>query len=253
MPAHNAARFIEAAIESVCVQSVSDWELLISDDGSSDDTVKVARDTLLRLGKSSKGRILSGTVRQGPARARNRAIAEARGKWLAFLDSDDLWAKDKLERQLPVFDDPDVRLLCGGYEVIDVFGRATGEYCVPPRTASYSDMLRINTVGCLTAIYDVERAGKVFMPDLPRRQDYGLWLSLIRPGGVVYGLQRIVGMYRRRSTGSVSSNKIAATYWQWRLYREYEKLSMASSFRCLFNHAFRKSKKYAGGGSFPSE
>jgi glycosyltransferase involved in cell wall biosynthesis len=241
MPAFHSERFIEAAIASVCVQSFTDWELLVVDDDSRDGTTPAARQALHAYGKYDQARLFLNPQRLGPAKTRNRAITEARGRWIAFLDSDDLWTPDKLEKQLPLFDDAHTRLACGGFLVIDDQGLATGEQRLPPPRATYTDMLEMNTVGCLTAIYDTERAGKVFMPDIPRRQDYGLWLSLIRPEGSVVGLQSVVGKYRRHA-GSISSNKLAVAYWQWILYREQEHLSVPRSLGCLWNHFRRKTE-----------
>jgi len=244
MPSFNSEKYIEDAITSVCLQTFEEWELLLVDDASDDRTISLAQRTLLSYGHSQRARLFSNPKRCGPAFSRNRAIREARGRWIAFLDSDDLWTPNKLEMQLPMFDKPEVRLVCGGYSVVDGDGKEIGTRYVPPLQANYTDMLYLNTVGCLTAIYDSERTGKVTMPPLPSRQDYALWLDLIRPHGLVHGLPCLVGKYRIHGN-SVSSNKLAAVYWQYHLYRSYENLPVLKSLYCLWNHLIKKRTKYS--------
>ncbi len=245
MPCFNGEQHLEQSIDSVLSQRISDWELIVIDDCSKDSSVSLVDRYKSDPSLSHRIKLLQNESQQGPAVSRNRGIEAARGRFIAFLDCDDVWLDNRLESQLSLFDDPEVRLVCGGYRVIDAGGTPTGSSMLPPSRADYGQMLVMNTVGCLTAIYDTQRSGKVYMPLIPRRQDYGLWLSLIRGGGVVAGAQEIIALYRSHP-GSISSNKLAVAYWQWYLYREQEKLPYWKSAWCVFNHFWAKRNKYKG-------
>ncbi|TVR16980.1 MAG: glycosyltransferase family 2 protein [Planctomycetota bacterium] len=238
-PARDAAVTLEATIRSVAAQTHPVREQIIIDDGSVDgtrDVVQALQDefSFLRYVKQAK---------RGAARARNLGIEMAQGRFIAFVDSDDLWLPHRVACQLPAFAHPSVRLVCGGYRVIDEQGGDTGRSTLPPAISNYQQLLRVNSVGCLTAMYDTWRSGKCYMPHIPRRQDYGLWLQLVRDGGVVMGCQAIVAAYRCRA-GSLSSNKLAALSWQWHLYRRYERLPLLRAVQCLASHCCAYRRKY---------
>jgi len=224
MPSFNSAAYIEASINSVRSQSVGWWELLISDDGSSDATLEYIQrfqevDPRIRLLANGKNR--------GPAHARNAAIEAANGRYIAFLDSDDLWKPEKLERQIAFMQKYDVSFSFSSYDRIDEVGNFINLHHVE-KAVSYRSLLKSCVIGCLTAVYDTEKLGKMYMPDIRKRQDFGLWLSILKKGGEAYPLPESLAQYRVR-TGSVSANKMTAAKYTWSIYRDIEKLSFLSS------------------------
>ncbi len=242
MPSFNSAPFIEASIASVRAQSYGNWELLVSDDGSTDNTLQIvahaaAGDPRIRLIASSKN--------LGPAVARNAAIAQAAGRFIAFLDSDDLWKPEKLQRQLDFMLERGVALSFSSYDRISEDGKPLDPLRVR-QPVDYNSLLKSCVIGCLTAVYDTKTFGKVYMPDIRRRQDFGLWLKLLKSVEFAYPIEDSLAIYRVR-TNSLSSNKLVAAKFTWRLYRETEKLSLMASAYYFSHYAFRGTWRYLTG------
>ncbi|MFB7512823.1 glycosyltransferase family 2 protein [Streptomyces sp. NPDC056144] len=249
MPVHNAAATLGPSVRSVLAQTHADVELLITDDGSTDGSAD-----LLREFARQDERVLAESAKEqgGAARARNRAIARARGDYVAFLDSDDLWLPAKLEKQLAFAATASTPLTFTSYykmdadhqgEAVDFVG---GERVVwaPPRV-DYRAMLVHDHIGALTAMYDRTILGTRLMPDMPKRQDYALWLSIMRDGVDAAALREPLAVYRAGRPGSLSSNKMALIPHNWSLYREHEHLSVPRSARALAGaawHSLRKSR-----------
>lgn len=239
MPTYNSGRYIAEAVSSVLSQSYGNWELLIADDQSSDDTRKILAPFL------ADPRIHYHCLSQkgGVAAARNWALAHADGDYVAFLDSDDLWTPDKLEKQLHFMKDhPSGRCLfsCTGYERMDGEGKCLGMAILPPRKANYWKMFRLgNCVGNSTAIYDRRFFGNARAPLISRRNDYALWLQLLREGEFVYGMEDIT-MYYRVHQGSVSYKKWTGIPSIWKLYREVEGMNPLLSAYGVLSWAFVK-------------
>ena len=232
MPAHNSARFIAETVESVIAQTYPHWELLIVDDRSSDDTVPIvrafeARDLRIRLTQLD--------ANGGAAVARNTAIAQAAGRYVAFLDSDDLWLPHKLAEQIAFMERTQCPFTYASYERISEEGEPLGIVTVPDRV-DYRGLLKRNVVGCLTAVYDRYHFGTTLMPMIRKGQDYGLWLQLLRRTEEARGLQGVVGRYRVQ-TRSISSNKLESAAWVWRLYREVIGLSVPDAAYCFAHYA----------------
>jgi len=233
MPAFNSVEYISAAIDSVLAQTLVEWELIVVDDASVDGTDEIVaayarRDSRIKFYRLERN--------AGAAFCRNLAIENSLGRFIAFLDSDDLWVTDKLQRQIQLMLKNSWAFTYGSYRKIDEVGRDLG--LVPAlASVSYSKMLLGNFVGCLTAVYDTEVIGKVFMPAIRKRQDYGLWLSILKRVDRAYGIVEPLGFYRVRAD-SVSSNKIAAVAYTWRIYREVEGLSWARSVFCFASYLF---------------
>lgn len=214
MPAFNGKDYISQAIDSVLAQSFQLWELLIVDDCSSDDTVKVVSGYL----HDARIRLIQNSKNMGGAGARNKAIEQAKGRYVAFLDSDDVWAPDKLERQLASMQKSNVALSFGDYEIMDEKG-AVYEQIKTPAHVSLSDMLKHNYIACLTAIYDTEQVGKVYMPLVRKRQDFALWIEILKKCGEAHAVSGSLGKYRVRP-GSLSGSKKDAFYYYWKVLRE---------------------------------
>jgi teichuronic acid biosynthesis glycosyltransferase TuaG len=224
-PAYNSSNFIEETIQSVFDQTFEEWEMIIVDDNSSDDTVSIAK----RFAKEdSRIKIIELSENSGPATARNVAIELSRGRYIAFLDSDDLWDPVKLERQIGFMKRKNSAFSCTYYSLMNEEGESNGKVATPPDRVNYTDLLKRNHIGCLTAIYDTKKLGKVYMPEIIKRQDYGLWLKILRNGEVADCLTEPLAAYRVR-TSSVSSNKMNLIRYHWKLFYEIENLGAIRS------------------------
>ncbi len=217
-PVWNAAATLAATVASVRAQTFPDWEMLLVDDGSTDGSRALAE---ALAAADPRIRVLAQGSNTGAAAARNRAIRAARGRYIAFLDADDLWRPEKLARQVPVLAAGHL-LVFSAYRRIAADGRPLGIVRPPPRV-SREGLLRGNAIGCLTAVYDSAALGRVEMPPIARRQDYGLWLELLRRTPHAIGLPEVLADYRVRA-GSLSGDKGAAARATWALYREVEGL-----------------------------
>lgn len=237
MPMHNSAEFLSAAIDTVLNQSYTDWELLIVDDNSVDDSVDIA---LQYAKQDSRIHVLKNEAHTGmPSTPRNVGILAARGRFIAFLDSDDMWFSTKLEQQIPLFQEDRVAIVYGNYEKVNEQGIRNNRYVKAPSLASYEMLLKGNVIGNLTAIYDRKKTGTVLMQD-KHHEDYIMWLSILKGGFIAKNTNTIIGSYRVRES-SVSSKKLETAKWQWAVYRDVEKLSLLHS---AYNFIFYAYKAY---------
>ncbi len=221
-PVRDAAETLPETVASVLAQTRGDWEMLLVDDGSTDGSAALAE----RFAAADpRVRALRLDAPRGTAAARNAGIAAARGRYIAFLDADDLWRPEKLARQLAFMAAGGHVFAFSAYRRMDASGRPLGVVGVPARVG-YHDLLRDNVIGCLTAIYDARALGRVEMPPLVRRQDFGLWLRLLKLTRFAHGQDEVLADYRVRP-GSLSGSKLAAARDNWRLYREIEALPPA--------------------------
>jgi len=223
-PLHNSSSFIADTIDSVLAQRYDHWELLIVDDASNDQSAAIVQ---AYQEKDPRIKLFRNSSNQGPAITRNRAIGEATGRFIAFLDSDDLWLPDKLQLQINFMLKHQYAFTFGAYDKITESGEKAGRITVP-ESVSYRDLLKTCSVGCLTAIYDTRMLGKVYLPIIDKRQDYALWLRILKIIPKGYGMDAVLGKYRLRGN-SISGNKLNAAKYQWRVYREIEGLSVFSS------------------------
>jgi teichuronic acid biosynthesis glycosyltransferase TuaG len=239
MPTYNSERFVLEAVESVLGQGVDSWELLIVDDASEDDTRRILEGIELN---EPRVRAFYRETNGGPAVSRNMAISRASGRFIAFLDSDDVWREDKLERQLELFAQTGTPLAYSAYEKVSESGDRIGRVVQVPPETSYRDLLGATVIATCTAVYDTMHVGKVLMPDIRKRQDFGLWLRILRGGGVAKAVNEPLAYLRKRA-GSLSSNKLSAAYYVWRVYRELEKLSLLESTYYFSKYAYHASVK----------
>ncbi|MEO1199723.1 MAG: glycosyltransferase family 2 protein [Pseudomonadota bacterium] len=232
MPVFNKRNSVRRSVASVRQQSEADWELLLIDDGSTDGA-----DALLRDLASEDNRItlLGWPDNRGAAAARNAGIQAAKGRYIAFLDADDAWLPEKLAIQREHMERIGAGFVFSGYRRLDPSGRPLGDVQVPTRI-TYRDLLKRNVVGCLTAVYDTEVHGKVEMPDVRRRQDYGLWLRLLRDGGEAHGIDQVLAEYTVGGS-SLSSNKMVAAQATWRILRDQEGLALPQAAWCFAHYA----------------
>lgn len=241
MPSYNCAEYIEESIRCVLAQTYPVWELIIIDDGSTDDSV--ARVTAL---KATDGRIAlyRNERNEGPAYTRNRALRMAKGRWIAFLDSDDLWEPEKLERQIRFMEEHGYAFTYTCYQEIDIQSRPTGVMVSGPKHITHWGMLKYDWVGCLTVMYDQHRVGLVQIARMKRLNDYAMWLKVIRKADC-YLLDECLSRYRSDRQGSVSNQGyLTLVVWHYRLFREAEGMGrLASLFLTGVNIVFGIYKK----------
>ncbi|MGY0489399.1 glycosyltransferase family 2 protein [Streptomyces sp. WG-D5] len=239
MPVYNAAATLGASVRSVLTQTHSDLELLVTDDQSTDGSMD-----LLRELAQQDNRVLpeAAPTQGGAGRARNLAMTRARGDYIAFLDSDDLWLPQKVEKQLAFAAQDGARapLTFTSYFKVDagftgesVNFAPNGRIVRARERVDYQAMLVRDYIGALTAMYDRRVLGTRLMPEMRKRQDYALWLSILRDGFQARGLAEPLALYRAHQAGSLSSNKLGLVRYNWSLYRQHEQLSVARSTRAL--------------------
>ena len=243
MPVHNAADTLGASVRSVLGQTYVDLELLITDDGSTDDSWDQVQQFADDDERVRPQRL---PTSGGAARARNAAIGRARGNYVAFLDSDDMWLPEKLAKQVAFAETAETPLTFTSY--YKVSGDFTGEAAdfqhsnrvvwAPPEV-DYRAMLWQDQIGALTAMYARDMLGTRFMPDLRKRQDYALWLDIMRDAVVAKSLREPLAIYRAGRSGSLSSNKVALVPHNWALYRRHERLSVPRSVLALTGAVLR--------------
>ncbi|GAA71502.1 glycosyltransferase family 2 protein [Pseudoalteromonas sp. BSi20439] len=220
MPAHNVSGFIAESISSVLNQTYDNWELIIVDDCSTDSTVDVIKPFL----KDERVKLLQNEYNLGGAGSRNVAIKAAQGRYIAFLDSDDLWTGDKLEKQLGYMQTHNVGFSFSSYSIISEQGELL-ETLLVPNKVTFKQLLKHNYIGCLTAIYDAKPFGKVYMPLVKKRQDFALWLELLKKFEYAKGYKESLGFYRIRE-GSLSRSKFDAFKYYWLVLRKVGKLNV---------------------------
>lgn len=239
-PAYRAAAFIEATIASVRNQSFPDWELIIADDCSPDDTRAVVS---ANAAVDARIRLLELPRNGGPALARNAALEAASGRWIAFLDSDDLWLPDKLERQLHFHRSSGAALTCTGFRRISAGAERTGRYIRPPSTLDYRGALGLTGIATSTVILDRERTGPVRMKPV-YYDDFACWLDVLRSGALAKGLDEDLMRYRVMS-GSISRNKLHSAGEVWKQLRKVEQLGLPMALQSFGRYAFHATLKYS--------
>ena len=210
------------------------------DDGSTDDSADIIKDM-----EQTDGRIkyLKTNAPSGsPIVPRNIGVKNALGRYLAFLDRDDAWLPNKLERQMKMFEQYEDMAICfSNYEKMTEQGERNNRIIKAPSVTTYKQLLLGNVIGCLTAVYDTEKVGKVFFQN-HSHEDYILWLDILKRGYVARNTNTVEALYRVREN-SVSSNKLKTLSWQWDIYRNVEKIELFRSSYYFFNYAYRAFKK----------
>lgn len=233
-PLHNSENFLEKTINSVLEQTNKNWEMIIVDDCSSDKGLIIAENYAKQDGRI---KIIKLEKNSGAAIARNFAIEVASGRFIAFLDSDDLWHPKKLENQINFMLERDVDFSYTFYSKIDELGKNSGVMTAPSKVG-YADLLKTCVIGCLTVIYDSEKLGKIYMPKNTRREDYATWLSILKKTDFAYGLPEVLAYYRVYH-GQSSSNKLRMAKENWLIYRRVENLGFFRSLYYFSNYAVR--------------
>lgn len=238
-PAYRASMTIGETIQSVIDQTYSDWEMLVADDCSPDDTRAIVQKWSAR---DPRVRLIAMPQNGGPAAARNGAIAAANGRWLAFLDADDLWLPDKLERQLSYHRSKEAKISFTGFRRISADGGNIGRLIQVPNELDYQKLLSNTAIATSTVIVDRMLSGSVTMKNT-YYDDFACWLDILRSSGRAVGLNQDLMRYRVLAK-SVSRNKRNSAYQVWRAYRHVEKLGFFSSLYHFSGYAIRGLFKY---------
>lgn len=243
MPSYNTAKYISETIESVQSQTYHFWELIIVDDCSTDDTDEIVQKYL----NDSRIKYYKNKKNFGAAISRNRALRKARGRWIAFLDSDDLWSPEKLEKQIKFMKDNNYHFSYTKYEEIDENGNKTGVNITGPNKISKLGMYAYCWPGCLTVMYDSSVIGLIQIEDIKKNNDYAMWLKISKKCNC-FLLGECLGQYRRGRNGSISNQSIITMIkWHYKLFREVEKKPITFSIYCTGRNiicGIYKKKKY---------
>lgn len=240
MPAYNAARFLEEAVRSVMAQTVTDWELLILDDGSKDDTARLAA---ALAAEDARIRFLPNEKNMGVARTRNRGFDLCRGQYVALLDSDDVWLPEKLEKQLVLAKATGAEIIYCSYGIMDEHGdRLCNDFIVPP-TVDFEEFLVKSVISCSTAVLSANIVKNYRFLTEFYHEDLALWLQLLQDGHQARGIEEVLAQYRVME-GSRASNKAKSALNRWRIYRRYLKLPLGKSIVSLVKYMLAGIKKY---------
>ena len=218
MPSFNTGTFIAKSIESVVEQDYENWELLIVDDCSTDNTDEIVKPYL----KDQRIKYIKNEKNSGAAISRNRALREAKGRWIAFLDSDDLWMPNKLTKQIRFMEENDYSFSYTNYIEIDNDDRRNGIIVTGPKRITKTGFFNYCWPGCLTVMYDRDVVGLIQIADIKKNNDYAMWLKVCKKADC-YLLDEVLGQYRSGRVGSISTHSIKTLIgWHYKLYREAE-------------------------------
>ncbi len=234
VPVYNVQKYIVETMDCVRAQTYSEWELLLVNDCSTDSTVQVIEEYLEDV-KDERIRLIELPTNSGAARARNVGLEKSVGRYVAYLDSDDLWEPEKLKRQIAFMESKEVAFSFTGYEFADEYGKGLGKIVRVPATLNYKEALKNTTIFTTTVMFDSKRIPRELleMPEV-KSEDTALWWKILRNGYVAYGLDENLVRYRRAGK-SLSSNKLEAIRRIWNLYRRVEGLGL---FQSVWNFCF---------------
>lgn len=239
-PAFNAEKFIVDTIESVLSQTYENWEMIIVDDCSSDNTARVVKEY---CDKDSRISLIRHSTNQGVAAARNTALSKARGEYIAFLDSDDMWFPEKLEIQYKFMEENGYVLTYTSYQNYFSDSMKKGKIISIPPKMTYKAIFYNTAIACLTVMVNRAKTGNFEMPDLNHFEDQCTWQSILAKGFIAYGLNRNLALYRI-SSASLTSDKQRAAIKQWNVYRKYYGFSIFKSLIYFAGYAMRAMVKH---------
>lgn len=241
IPVFNSEKYLTDTINSLLAQTYQNWEAIIVEDCSTDNSY-IILENFQKL--DNRIRVFRLDKNSGAAIARNFAIEKAVGRFIAFLDSDDIWLNDKLEKQVYFMLQNDIHFSCTEYRKINEEGIDLGLVVVPKLKSNYYDVLK-NSPGNSTVMYDTDYLEKCYIPDIRKRNDYVMWLKMIKSAKIIYGMHEILTKHRVRDN-SLSKNKWDLVSYQWYVYRKIEKLSLLKSIYFLGYQLFRTVRRSMG-------
>lgn len=239
-PSFNSAKFIAETIQSVQNQTYQNWEMIIVDDGSSDETENVV---LSIIEKDKRIQFYKLNQNSGPAVARNTGIEKASGDYMTFIDADDIWFPTFIENNIKTIQETGIPFVFSSYKRANEQLEFVYSDFVVPNKVSYTDILKSNSISCLTAFLDIKKLGKKYMPLIRKRQDMGLWLNYLKVIPFAHGIQETQAIYRIREN-SLSRKKSDLIKYQWQFYREVEKLNVIQSAYYMLHWMYRGFMKY---------
>lgn len=226
MPSYKCGNYIAESIRSVQNQTYQNWELIIVDDCSDDDTIKVVQHIQL---SENRIKLYQNVYNSGAAVSRNNALCKTKGRWVAFLDSDDLWEPEKLERQIRFMDEYGYAFSYTRYQEIAEDSKETGIHVSGPKHVTKAGMYAFCWPGCLTVMYDREKIGLIQIEDIKKNNDYAMWLKVCQKADC-YLLDECLAKYRRGRQGSVSTHGYTTLIkWHYKLFRDAEGMNPVSS------------------------
>lgn len=244
MPSYNCGKYVEETIRSVQAQKYQNWEIVFWDDCSKDNTISIVN--AIRE-KDNRIQLFQNKLNSGAAVSRNNALREAKGRWIAFLDSDDIWEPTKLEKQIKFMLENDYAFSYTGYQEIGSDSKPTGVFISGPKHVTKQGMYNFCWPGCLTVMYDASKIGLIQIEDIKKNNDYAMWLKVCKKADC-YLLDECLAKYRRGRAGSVSSHGIMTMIgWHYKLWHEVEgKGAIASVWFTGLNliYGFYKKLKY---------
>lgn len=241
MPIYNGEKYIEETLESVINQSWENWELLITNDGSKDNTENI----IINFTKKDNRIKLFSQINGGSAKARNNSLKNAKGRFIVFLDGDDIWDKDFLYKQLSFLKENNAGVVSGSYRRIDEVGEEILSPFIVPPTTNYKKLLKSCSMSCLTSIYDTTKVEIVYFKEElgSYRDDYVMWLEMLKKVDVVYGNKEILASYRVFE-GSVTGKKRKIIIPHFNVYYKQEKLGLVKSIYYFISWMIKSLKKY---------
>ncbi|MCL9804093.1 glycosyltransferase [Flavobacterium amniphilum] len=239
-PTYNSEKFIADTIQSVQKQTHTNWEMIIVDDCSSDKTVEVIQNM---MEDDHRIHLIQLTKNSGASRARNKGIEQVKGDFMTFLDADDIWFPDFIQNSIATIKETGIHFVFSSYRRSNENLEFVYSDFIVPEKVTYTDILKSNSISCLTAFLDVKTLGIKFMPDIRKRQDMGLWLKYLKDIPFAYGIQKPQAIYRIREN-SLSRNKKNLIKYQWQFYREVEKLNVFASAYYMLHWMYRGFRKY---------
>lgn len=233
-PLYNAEKWLATTVSSLQEQTYTNWEMISVDDCSTDSSHQLAQNL---AAQDPRIKLIQLEKNSGAAVARNTAIKAATGRFIAFLDSDDLWHPEKLEKQINFMLENDIAFSYTAYEKVDENGAPFQVMGVPGKV-SYNDLLKTCVIGCLTAVYDTQKLGKLYMPTNTKREDFATWLNILKKVDYAYGMPEVLAQYRVYES-QTSSKKVSMAKENWRLYRDLENLNIFQASYYFTHYAVR--------------
>lgn len=240
MPLNNCEQFVGHAIESVLNQTYPNFELIVVDDYSTDNSASIV-ESYVR--KDSRVKLYKLEKNQGVSNARNIGIENAEGKYIAFLDSDDLYNEKKLELQVALMESSNYPITFSAYQKINEDGSVRGVILSNKDRINYRDLLKSNIMPTFSVMYNSSLIGKRYFDQSPKSEDYIYWLGILKDVPYAYNIKEILGYYRVRKN-SRSSKKLETVMYQWIIYRNIEKLSLSDSLFFYLIYIFLGLKRY---------
>lgn len=237
VPVFNAENYISKTLESVLSQTYQNLEIIIVDDYSNDSTIQK-----ISKFKDSRIKLIQLDTNQGVSNARNVGILNSTGDYIAFIDSDDIWYNDKIEKQIKFLKEKKANFCYTAYELIDEQNNIKKSKINIPEFVTYNDLLKTNVIACSSVLINKSLLNNVSFLNV-KHEDYVLWLTLIKQANRFFGLNEVLLSYRKRK-GSISSNKFKSAQWVWNIYRNIEQLNLFKSVYCFVNYTINGIKKH---------